>query len=150
MATQTKNQNYFISAEDWPKSFGKIPNGLHCFTVSVNDFVHSSGYFKLELAFSDWSHVIDYSTVIFTHTYTICYSSLPMTLKLILNDGEITGNGGNALLIDIDGADIRGLKCVVASSECIIGHSNTDANDEAYKICSISLKKAPFLTISHQ
>ena len=119
------------------ESAEKIPDGLHCFTINVNDYVHSSGFFKLEVKFTDWTHDIDHSTILFTHSYTICYKSLPLTLKFILNNGQISGNGGNAVMMDIDGVDIKGVKCALASSECAIGHSNADATDEAYKICSI-------------
>ena len=63
-------------------------------------------------------------------------------MKFILNNGQISGSGANGVMFDIDGADIKGLKCDVPSSGCKIGHSNADANDEAYKICSIYLRVA--------
>ena len=137
ISSRKNDENNFSETRNGSKSIRKIPNGLHCFTISVNSYGSSTGYFKLELEFADRSHEIDYSTIIFTHSYTVCYESLPLTLKLILNNGQISGNGANGVMFDIDGADIKGLKCVISSSGCAIGHSNADANDEAYKACSI-------------
>ena len=120
ISSRKNDENYFSGTRNGSKSIRKIPNGLHCFTISVNSYGHSSGYFKLELEFADRSHEIDHSTVLFTHTYTVCYESLPLTLKLILNNGQISGNGANGVMFDIDGADIKGLKCVLPHLDVLL------------------------------
>ena len=106
----------------------------------MNVYGHSSGYFKIQIGYADFSHFIDHSKTMFNgHFYTICYSSLPLTLKLTVNDGTITGNGGTAFLFDIDGSEIKGVKCDEVRPTkpgCIVGHPNADVNEEAYKIGS--------------
>ena len=45
------------------------------------------GYFKMEIQFSDGSHEIDRSVLVWRDDqYTICYRSYPETLKLIMQD----------------------------------------------------------------
>ena len=127
-----------ILAKIWKIQPWKVPNGLKCFTITTNDYIHSPGYFKIQLGYADFSHSIDHSKTMFNvgYSYTICYSSLPLNLKLTVNDGTITGNGGDAFLLDIDGPEIRGVKCdelLSTKPGCIVGHPNADINEEAYK-----------------
>ena len=121
-------------------SASKVPNGLKCITITRNSHNSASGWFRIQVEFSDWSHEIDHSTTLFdNHTYNICYNSKPQTLKLIVNEPGLAGGGSTGFLFDVDGQGLRGLKCVDPSATapgCIIGHPNADVNNEAYKIRS--------------
>ena len=133
--------NPYMSDKNSKIQHWKVPNGIKCFTITTNEYVHSPGYFKIQIGYSDFSHFIDHSKIMFDvgHFYTICYNSLPLTLKLIVYDGTIAGNGGDAFLLDIEGSEIRGVKCdelLPTKPGCIVGHPNADVNEEAYKIGS--------------